>query len=594
MEVENGSYFAAYRHKLSAFFSVLFRFPSGYNPLLASAVSKMVMQDQRKRLAVGKDENTVQQLISMISNDDYRLVEQACSALSTLAGDVSAAMRLMKFDIMQPIEALLKSPAPDRLVSVLQVVIKLAMASDTVAQKMLTKYVVRSLKTLCAHKNPEVQRLALLSVGNLAFCSENRRILVISERLTELLMRLTATPEPLVNKAAARALAILGEHESLRLALRGREIPKRGIRILALDGGGMRGLATVLILKEIETRTGKPIHEQFDLICGTSTGGILAVALGIKLMSVAQLEEIYRNLGEVVFTKPVPKGDEATTWRGKLDQIYKSSSQSFRVVVRGSKHNADDLERLLQKMCADEDGDLLIDSAVKNGPKVFILSTLVSVTPSQPFVFRNYQYPVGTLEVPIAESGSSGVTILGSPPTGAQDCYKPSASIGSCQHHVWQAIRASCAAPYYLNDYSDGVYRWQDGALVANNPTIFSIREAQLLWPDTKIDCLVSIGSGSVPTKARKGRWRYLDTGQVLIENACSVERVEEAMSTMLPLLPDTQYFRFNPVDERCDMELDDIDPTVSLKLEAAVEDYIRNSSETFKKACEKLVSTLR
>ena len=43
--------------------------------------------------------------------------------------------------------------------------------------------------------------------------------------------------------------------------------------------------------------------------------------------------------------------------------------------------------------------------------------------------------------------------------------------------------------------------RWQDGAIVANNPTIFAIREAQLLWPDTRIDCLVSIGCGSVPIK---------------------------------------------------------------------------------------------
>jgi hypothetical protein len=48
--------------------------------------------------------------------------------------------------------------------------------------------------------------------------------------------------------------------------------------------------------------------------------------------------------------------------------------------------------------------------------------------------------------------------------------------------------------------FSD-VNRWQDGAIVANNPTIFAIREAQLLWPDTRIDCLVSIGCGSVPTK---------------------------------------------------------------------------------------------
>lgn len=42
-------------------------------------------------------------------------------------------------------------------------------------------------------------------------------------------------------------------------------------------------------------------------------------------------------------------------------------------------------------MCADEDGDLLIESAVKNTPKVFVVSTLVSVAPAQPFVFRNYQ-----------------------------------------------------------------------------------------------------------------------------------------------------------------------------------------------------------
>lgn len=38
-----------------------------------------------------------------------------------------------------------------------------------------------------------------------------------------------------------------------------------------------------------------------------------------------------------------------------------------------------------------------------------------------------------------------------------------------------------------------------------------------------------------------------MDTGQVLIESACSVERVEEALDTLLPMLPDIQYFRFNP-----------------------------------------------
>ncbi|OWM83467.1 phospholipase A I isoform X2 [Punica granatum] len=589
IEMENSSYFVASRHKLSAFFSLIFRFSSCHHPLLASALSK-IMQDQGNRIFVGKDENAVRQLISMISSDNRHVVEQACSALSSLAADVTVALQLMKCDIMKPIETVLRSFMAEEVISVLQVVISLAFTSDTVSQKMLTKDVLKSLKSLCAHKDPEVQRLALLAVGNLGFCLENRRVLVTSESLRELLLRLTVTPVPRVNKAAARALAILGENENLRRSIRGRPVSKQGLRILAMDGGGMKGLATVQMLKEIEKGTGKRIHELFDLICGTSTGGMLAVALAIKLMTLEQCEEIYKNLGKLVFADPVPKDNEAASWREKLDQLYKSSSQSFRVVVHGSKHSADQFERLLREMCTDEDGDLLIESAVKNIPKVFIVSTLVSMMPAQPFLFRNYQYPVGTPEVPLATAESSGITTLASPTASAQVGYKRSAFIGSCKHHVWQAIRASSAAPYYLDDFSDDIHRWQDGAIVANNPTVFAIREAQLLWPDTKIDCLVSLGCGSVPAKVRKGGWRYLDTGQVLIESACSVDRVEEALSTLLPMLPEIQYYRFNPVDERCGMELDETDPAVWLKLEAATEEYIQSNSEAFKSACERLI----
>ncbi|KZV37161.1 hypothetical protein F511_15081 [Dorcoceras hygrometricum] len=576
IEMENSSYFVASRHKLSAFFSLIFRFSSCHHPLLASALAK-IMQDDGNRVVVGKDENAVRQLISMISSDNQHVVEQACFALSSLASDILVAMQLIKSDIMQPIQRVLKSSRAQEVISVLQIVVKLAFTSDIVAQKMLTK---------------DVQILALFAVGNLAFCLENRRTLVTSESLRELLLRLTAVSEPRVCKAAARVLAILGENEILRRATKGRQVPKRGLRILAMDGGGMKGLATVKILREIEKGTGKQIHELFDLICGTSTGGMLAVALGIKLMSLEKCEEIYKELGKLVFAEPVPKDNEAATWREKLDQLYKSSSQSFRVVVHGSKHSADQFEKLLKEICADDEGDLLIESAVKRIPKVFVVSTLVSVAPAQPYIFRNYQYPPGTPEISSAAAENLTIGGQGAATTGAQVGYKRHAFIGSCKHHIWQAIRASSAAPYYLDDFSDGVYRWQDGAIVANNPTIFAIREAQLLWPDAKIDCLVSIGCGSVPTKVRKGGWRYLDTGQVLIESACSVDRVEEALSTLLPMLPDVQYFRFNPVDERCDMELDETDPANWLKLEGATEEYIQNNSVAFKNLSERLLES--
>jgi hypothetical protein len=51
-----------------------------------------------------------------------------------------------------------------------------------------------------------------------------------------------------------------------------------------------------------------------------------------------------------------------------------------------------------------------------------------------------------------------------------------------------------------------------------------------------------------VHVKARgRGGWRHLDTGQVLIESACTVERTEEALDALLPLVDGIRYFRFNP-----------------------------------------------
>lgn len=88
-----------------------------------------------------------------------------------------------------------------------------------------------------------------------------------------------------------------GENEFLRRAIKGRPIAKRGLRILSMDGGGMRGLATLAMLRKLEKGTGKRVHELFDLICGTSTGGMLAVALAVKQLSLDECEEIYKTLG---------------------------------------------------------------------------------------------------------------------------------------------------------------------------------------------------------------------------------------------------------------------------------------------------------
>jgi uncharacterized protein len=47
-------------------------------------------------------------------------------------------------------------------------------------------------------------------------------------------------------------------------------------RILSIDGGGIRGIIPAMVLAWLERHTGKPAASLFDLIAGTSTGGILA------------------------------------------------------------------------------------------------------------------------------------------------------------------------------------------------------------------------------------------------------------------------------------------------------------------------------
>lgn len=55
-----------------------------------------------------------------------------------------------------------------------------------------------------------------------------------------------------------------------------------------------QGMSTVRLLKQLEERTGRRIHELFDLVAGTSTGGILAVAVALKRFTLSECEDIYR------------------------------------------------------------------------------------------------------------------------------------------------------------------------------------------------------------------------------------------------------------------------------------------------------------
>lgn len=85
----------------------------------------------------------------------------------------------------------------------------------------------------------------------------------------------------------------------------------RKLKILSIDGGGLRGIVPLQVIKKIENITGRPIHKSFDLIAGTSTGGLIACALTLqdyttleldhRKYSIEDIEKIYVEKGSIIF-----------------------------------------------------------------------------------------------------------------------------------------------------------------------------------------------------------------------------------------------------------------------------------------------------
>jgi calcium-independent phospholipase A2-gamma len=141
------------------------------------------------------------------------------------------------------------------------------------------------------------------------------------------------------------------------------------LRLLSLDGGGVRGLASLYMLRKILSLVGNPKPcDYFDMICGTSTGGLIAIMLGRLEMSVDQCIEAYIGMMDVVFDPKDKKSLPFKIRNGKVQPRYKTKhmEQAIKKVISNAGGSSDDRFRGEKKSCC-KTYDMLIYSNLNLG-----------------------------------------------------------------------------------------------------------------------------------------------------------------------------------------------------------------------------------
>lgn len=262
------------------------------------------------------------------------------------------------------------------------------------------------------------------------------------------------------------------------------------IKVLSIDGGGIRGIIPAILLHALLERVGKQSHETFDLIAGTSTGGIITVGIGTachegKPYTPDELVGLYVQNGATIFKKGFLEG---------LKELERP------------KYSPDGLESVLEKYFGDAEfktalTPLLVSSYdLQKQLPFFFKSHMITERP-------NYNWPVRLI------------------------------------------ARATSAAPTYFPPLhlvrDDEDYALVDGGVFVNNPSMAAYVEARRLYPDAKNVIVVSLGTGDrqdqITYSAAKD-WGLIGWARKIVP--VLMDSVSEAVDYELQNLPECAYHR--------------------------------------------------
>lgn len=308
----------------------------------------------------------------------------------------------------------------------------------------------------------------------------------------------------------------------------------RPFRILSLDGGGIRGIIPAAILCEIEKRTDRRISECFDLIAGTSTGGILGAALvSKKEISAKQALDIYLKQGGDIFKKDIYR------------KIFSLSSLS------DNKYDCNGIDEVL----FDNFGKETIEEVSSR-----LLVSTYDMHNRESYFFKSWRQEC------------NGVPLT-------------------------TVCRSTSAAPTYfepVHTFIQGKERtFIDGGIYMNNPAVSAYVEAIRIMKEeeTRRDgvFMLSLGTGQITQSIAYGNaknWGKIEWIEPLLD--CMFDGASDAVDYQMGMLLGSDYVRIqhNNLDAH-EQEMDNVDPANMKKLKAIADKYIKDNDDVIDRVCK-------
>lgn len=321
------------------------------------------------------------------------------------------------------------------------------------------------------------------------------------------------------------------------------------VKILSIDGGGIRGIIPALMLAEIEKLTGKPIVSLFDLIAGTSAGGILTLGLTKPDPSrkpqytALELVDFFEHHGPIIFSRSFFR---ALATAGSLTE---------------EKYDASPIERILKRYF----GHSMLSEVLTP-----VIVTSYEIERRIAFFFKSRH-----------AKNKMGYDYL-----------------------MRDVARATSAAPTYFEpahivtrDVSE-YFALIDGGVYANNPAMCAYVEARSMYPNATEFILVSIGTGQLTKRIRYDKaknWGLAQWARPLF-NVVS-DGINDTVDYQLDklLLPHNGFKRYYRFQARLDEDTEALD-NASLEnirsLKLIGEDMIRDEKHELSLLVQQLVES--